>query len=89
MLGVWHVYQVTSAGADGARAFGTGCFKEHLTYDIRGLSDSELKVCVMPLWFLHLFTMFRAWNIGRRSMLNTPSITKSVQYCTNLLTLQA
>jgi len=31
------------AGADGARAFGTGCFKEHLTYDIRGLSDSELK----------------------------------------------
>lgn len=48
MLGVRHIYQVTSAGADGARAFGTGCFKEHLTYDIRGLSDSELKVCVMP-----------------------------------------
>ena len=49
MLRVRHVYKATSAGADGARAFGTGCFKEHLTYDIRGLSDSELKVCVIPL----------------------------------------
>jgi len=31
------------AGVDAARAFGTGCFKEHRTHDIRGLSESELK----------------------------------------------
>ncbi|KAF8631191.1 hypothetical protein AX15_002523 [Amanita polypyramis BW_CC] len=31
------------AGADAARAFGTGCFKEHRTYDTRGMSESELK----------------------------------------------
>ncbi|KAN0131239.1 cytochrome b5 [Lactarius tabidus] len=30
-------------GIDAARAFGTGCFKEHRTYDLRGLSDSELQ----------------------------------------------
>jgi len=30
------------AGIDAARAFGTGCMKEHRTHDIRGLSDSEL-----------------------------------------------
>jgi hypothetical protein len=37
------------AGRDAARAFTTGCFKEHLTHDIRGLSDKELKVCLNPL----------------------------------------
>jgi len=31
------------AGVDGARAFGTGCFKEHLTHDVRGMSESETK----------------------------------------------
>ncbi|KAL1665622.1 cytochrome b5-like heme/steroid binding domain-containing protein [Schizophyllum commune] len=31
------------AGKDAARAFGTGCFKTHLTHDLRGLSESELK----------------------------------------------
>ncbi|KAH9987903.1 cytochrome b5-like heme/steroid binding domain-containing protein [Russula compacta] len=31
------------AGVDAARAFGTGCFKEHRTHDLRGLSESELK----------------------------------------------
>ncbi|KAJ3566966.1 hypothetical protein NP233_g6669 [Leucocoprinus birnbaumii] len=31
------------AGVDAARAFATGCFKDHRTHDIRGLSDSELK----------------------------------------------
>jgi hypothetical protein len=28
---------------DAARAFGTGCFKEHRTHDLRGLSESELQ----------------------------------------------
>ncbi|THU83929.1 cytochrome b5 [Dendrothele bispora CBS 962.96] len=29
-------------GVDAARAFATGCFKDHRTYDLRGLSDKEL-----------------------------------------------
>ncbi|KAI9433298.1 cytochrome b5 [Lactarius indigo] len=31
------------AGVDAARAFGTGCFKDHRTHDLRGLSESELQ----------------------------------------------
>ncbi|TFK43305.1 cytochrome b5 [Crucibulum laeve] len=31
------------AGVDAARAFGTGCFKQHRTYDTRGMSESELR----------------------------------------------
>ncbi|KAF9008831.1 cytochrome b5-like heme/steroid binding domain-containing protein [Cyathus striatus] len=31
------------AGVDAARAFGTGCFKEHRTHDTRGMSDDELR----------------------------------------------
>ncbi|KAF5321705.1 hypothetical protein D9619_001068 [Psilocybe cf. subviscida] len=30
-------------GTDAARAFATGCFKEHKTHDIRGLNDDELR----------------------------------------------
>ncbi|TFK74445.1 cytochrome b5 [Pluteus cervinus] len=29
-------------GIDAARAFGTGCFKDHRTHDLRGLAESEL-----------------------------------------------
>lgn len=29
---------------DAARAYGTGCFKEHRTYDLRGLSEGEILV---------------------------------------------
>jgi cell division septation protein DedD len=32
-----------SAGKDAARAFVTGCFTDHLTHDIRGLSEKEMK----------------------------------------------
>ncbi|KAJ8590758.1 cytochrome b5 [Rhizopogon salebrosus TDB-379] len=31
------------AGVDAARSFGTGCFATHRTYDLRGLSDDELR----------------------------------------------
>lgn len=31
------------AGKDAARAYVTGCFKDHLTHDLRGLSDEEIK----------------------------------------------
>lgn len=34
----------TSAGIDAARAFGTGCFKDHRTHDLRGLTQRELDV---------------------------------------------
>lgn len=32
------------AGKDAARAFATGCFKEHQTHDIRELNEDELRV---------------------------------------------
>lgn len=32
------------AGRDAARAYATGCFQEHLTHDLRGLNDNQLKV---------------------------------------------
>lgn len=32
------------AGKDASRAFVTGCFRTHLTHDLRGLSDDDLKV---------------------------------------------
>jgi hypothetical protein len=35
---------VIRAGVDAARSFGTGCFKEHRTHDLRGLSESEIRV---------------------------------------------
>ncbi|KAI0052562.1 cytochrome b5 [Auriscalpium vulgare] len=31
------------AGVDAARAFGTGCFKEHRTHDLRGLTEDEMR----------------------------------------------
>jgi len=31
------------SGKDAARAFGTGCFADHQTHDLRGLSESELR----------------------------------------------
>lgn len=37
-----------SAGVDAARAFGTGCFKTHLTHDLRGMSEDELRVNAEP-----------------------------------------
>lgn len=32
------------AGKDAARAFATGCFKEHQTHDIRELDEDEIRV---------------------------------------------
>lgn len=32
------------AGRDASRAYVTGCFKEHLTHDLRGLDEEQLKV---------------------------------------------
>jgi hypothetical protein len=42
------------AGKDAARAFVTGCFKTHLTYDTRGFGEKELKVCSLSFWWLLL-----------------------------------
>ena len=35
---------VCRAGVDAARSFATGCFREHRTHDLRGLTESELDV---------------------------------------------
>jgi hypothetical protein len=32
------------SGKDAARAFVTGCFKDDLTHDVRGLDPNQLKV---------------------------------------------
>jgi len=37
------------AGRDAARAFVTGCFKEDLTHDIRGLDPRQLEVLVYSI----------------------------------------
>jgi len=37
--GSYHIF----AGRDAARAYATGCFETHLTYDIRELDDKELQ----------------------------------------------
>lgn len=36
------------AGRDAARAYVTGCFKEHLTHDVRGFNEEEAKVRLPP-----------------------------------------
>ena len=40
------------SGKDAARAFVTGCFKEDLTHDIRGLDLKQLKVYHIPIQLL-------------------------------------
>lgn len=32
------------AGVDAARSYVTGCFKTHLTHDIRGFTENDMKV---------------------------------------------
>jgi hypothetical protein len=35
-------------GVDAARSFGTGCFKDHRTHDLRGLTEEEMNVSIAP-----------------------------------------
>jgi hypothetical protein len=37
------------AGKDAARAYVTGCFEDHLTHDMRGLSYDQIKVSIKEL----------------------------------------
>lgn len=62
------------AGKDGARAFVTGCFKTHLTHDVRGLSAKEQKVRPILYHFqslspsspsLHPSLQVRGWKAKR------------------------
>jgi hypothetical protein len=39
------------AGKDAARAFVTGCFKEDLTHDIRGLDPKQMDV-IVPIYYI-------------------------------------
>lgn len=77
------------AGVDAARSFATGCFATHRTHDLRGLSEAELKVSDHVLcgsgsafsgWTLffifYSMTCIRAFDIGRRSLLNTRSTSR-------------
>ena len=40
------------AGKDAARAFATGCFATHQTYDIRGLDEAEMRVSGLCVGFV-------------------------------------
>ncbi len=77
---------IDRAGVDAARAFGTGCFKDHRTHDLRGLSESEIKVKTRSSdkkkhWGLFFYFVFflngvfflhdRAWNTGSGSLATT------------------
>lgn len=63
------------AGVDAARAFGTGCFKDHRTHDLRGLSESELQARHVyapslkpnPLTFIFIL-LFLLFDAGRRTL---------------------
>ena len=53
------------AGRDAARAFATGCFATHRTYDIRGLDEREMKVCKLTIdafVVYHLFQGLHHWK---------------------------
>ncbi|CEQ39039.1 SPOSA6832_00534 [Sporobolomyces salmonicolor] len=43
--GAYHVF----AGRDAARAFVTGCFQDHLTHDLRGFTEKDMKVSLALL----------------------------------------
>jgi len=53
------------AGVDAARAFGTGCFKEHRTHDLRGLSESEIQS--VEHWKQFFENHKSYFNVGRVS----------------------
>lgn len=38
------------AGKDAARAFITGCFKTHLTHDLRGMTEKDMVVSPLGNW---------------------------------------
>ncbi|KAL9712751.1 hypothetical protein Ac2012v2_003988 [Leucoagaricus gongylophorus] len=74
------------AGVDAARAFATGCFKDHRTHDLRGLSDAELKVGPVNLSPQSHATCvshtLRVLNIGRTSTKTTRITSRLAVYCT-------
>ncbi len=47
------------AGKDAARAFVTGCFKEDLTHDIRGLDPKQMEVITLLLHSIDDKDLFR------------------------------
>lgn len=57
---------VCRAGVDAARSFGTGCFATHRTYDLRGLSDDELRVS--SSLFSTFTKLTRCTHIGCRTL---------------------
>lgn len=38
------------SGRDASRAYVTGCFKTHLTYDVRDFDDKQMSVSGAPPW---------------------------------------
>ncbi|BEJ06488.1 hypothetical protein CcaverHIS641_0310100 [Cutaneotrichosporon cavernicola] len=51
------------AGRDASRAFVTGCFETHLTHDLRGLNEAELKA--LQGWQDFFENHARYWPVGR------------------------
>jgi hypothetical protein len=63
-------------GKDAARAFVTGCFKEDLTHDIRGLDPQQLDVRSDRRASVNR----RAYSIGKTSSANMTSTFGSERY---------
>jgi len=51
------------AGVDAARSFATGCFREHRTHDLRGLTESELEA--VQHWKKFFAEHKRYFKVGR------------------------
>ncbi|KAM5532720.1 hypothetical protein V8D89_013612 [Ganoderma adspersum] len=63
------------AGKDAARAYGTGCFQTHLTHDLRGLSESEMRG--VEHWKKFYTDSKKYWKVGR---VTHPSIDPTSPY---------
>lgn len=71
------------SGKDAARAFVTGCFKDDLTHDVRGLDPKQLEVYHLPG-----VSKNRVCYIGKASSLTMRSISGLARYVTQLLFLR-
>ncbi|TFK29272.1 cytochrome b5 [Coprinopsis marcescibilis] len=54
------------AGREGARAFATGCFKEHMTHDTRGLDEEERQG--LEHWKNFYNNHPKYWKVGRLAL---------------------
>lgn len=67
------------AGKDAARAYGTGCFSTHLTHDLRGLSEGELKG--VENWKKFYASHKKYYKVGRVSHPPIDPASPTLEHC--------